>query len=82
MEDTHTLLEWEQTTLTLTTGFPACARARVNVNGYQCRQSGLSVCSGFAGSRSGALIATAWASMVHLGEAGYMDATAKIMQVS
>jgi glutamate/tyrosine decarboxylase-like PLP-dependent enzyme len=37
--------------------------------------------AGFAGSRSGALIATAWASMVHLGEAGFLDITKRIMQV-
>ena len=43
---------------------------------------GPSVLAGFAGSRSGALIATAWVSMVHMGEAGYLEATAKIMQVS
>ncbi len=36
--------------------------------------------AGFAGSRSGALIATAWASMVHLGEAGFLDITKRIMQ--
>ena len=36
--------------------------------------------TGFAGSRSGALIATAWASMVHLGEAGFLDITKRIMQ--
>ena len=35
---------------------------------------------GFAGSRSGALIATAWASMVHLGTEGYLRVTAQIMQ--
>ena len=36
--------------------------------------------AGFAGSRSGALIATAWASMVHLGETGFLDITKRIMQ--
>ena len=36
---------------------------------------GLYISPGFAGSRSGALIATAWASMVHLGEEGYLAAT-------
>ena len=35
---------------------------------------------GFAGSRSGALIATAWASMLHLGNAGFLRITAQIMQ--
>lgn len=39
-------------------------------------------CAGFAGSRSGALIATAWASMAHLGEQGYLVLTDKIMMVS
>lgn len=37
--------------------------------------------AGFAGSRSGALIATAWASMVHLGEEGYLQLTGDIMKV-
>lgn len=35
---------------------------------------------GFAGSRSGALIATAWASMLHLGNEGFLRITAQIMQ--
>ena len=35
---------------------------------------------GFAGSRSGALIATAWASMLHLGNEGFLRTTAQIMQ--
>ncbi len=36
---------------------------------------GLYISPGFAGSRSGALIATAWAALVHLGEEGYLQAT-------
>ena len=36
--------------------------------------------AGFAGSRSGALIATAWASLVHMGEQGFLDITQKLMQ--
>lgn len=36
---------------------------------------GLYISPGFAGSRSGALIATAWASLVHLGEEGLLAAT-------
>lgn len=36
---------------------------------------GLYISPGFAGSRSGALIATAWASLVHLGEEGFLRAT-------
>lgn len=36
---------------------------------------GLYISPGFAGSRSGALIATAWAAMVHLGEEGYLQST-------
>lgn len=36
---------------------------------------GLYISPGFAGSRSGALIATAWAALVHLGEEGYLAAT-------
>jgi glutamate/tyrosine decarboxylase-like PLP-dependent enzyme len=31
--------------------------------------------AGFAGSRSGALIATAWAAMVHQGQDGYLRIT-------
>ena len=37
--------------------------------------------TGFAGSRSGALIATAWASLVHQGEQGFMHITQQLMQV-
>lgn len=33
-----------------------------------------------SGSRPGALIATAWASLVHLGEAGFLDATRRILE--
>jgi sphinganine-1-phosphate aldolase len=40
---------------------------------------GLYISPGFAGSRSGAMIASAWASMVHLGAKGYLEATACIM---
>eukprot|EP00877_Chromochloris_zofingiensis_P001217 jgi/Chrzof1/11096/Cz05g23150.t1 len=40
---------------------------------------GLYISPSMAGSRSGALIATAWASIVHLGEAGLLDAADKIM---
>lgn len=36
---------------------------------------GLYISPGFAGSRSGALIATAWAALVHHGEEGYLKAT-------
>ncbi len=41
---------------------------------------GLYISPGFAGSRSGALIATAWAAMISLGLDGYMGHTKKIMQ--
>ncbi|EFJ48810.1 hypothetical protein VOLCADRAFT_60125, partial [Volvox carteri f. nagariensis] len=40
---------------------------------------GLYISPGLAGSRPGALIATAWASLVHLGEEGLMEATRRIM---
>ncbi|KAL6777620.1 hypothetical protein ACKKBG_A14975 [Auxenochlorella protothecoides x Auxenochlorella symbiontica] len=40
---------------------------------------GLYISPGFAGSRSGALIATAWASLVHLGEDGFLEATSAIL---
>lgn len=43
---------------------------------------GLYISPGFAGSRSGALIATAWASMVHLGEEGYLRATDGMMKAA
>lgn len=42
---------------------------------------GLYISPGFAGSRSGALIATAWASMMHLGEEGFLKITESIMKV-
>lgn len=40
---------------------------------------GLYISPGFAGSRSGALIATAWAAMVHLGRDGYVAAARGVM---
>ncbi|KAG2440214.1 hypothetical protein HXX76_004326 [Chlamydomonas incerta] len=40
---------------------------------------GLYISPGLAGSRNGALIASAWASLVHLGEEGLLAATARIM---
>lgn len=40
---------------------------------------GLYISPGFAGSRSGALIATAWAALVHLGREGFLEATAALM---
>ncbi|GAB4817396.1 hypothetical protein N2152v2_004442 [Parachlorella kessleri] len=43
---------------------------------------GLYISPGFAGSRSGALIATAWASLVHLGEEGFLQVTQRIMQAA
>lgn len=43
---------------------------------------GLYISPGFAGSRSGAVIATAWASLVRLGEDGFLRATAAIMEVA
>ena len=36
----------------------------------------------FAGSRPGALIAAAWASLVSTGEAGYLDATRRILETA
>ncbi|ETR71897.1 MAG: sphinganine-1-phosphate aldolase [Candidatus Magnetoglobus multicellularis str. Araruama] len=36
----------------------------------------------FAGSRSGALSATCWAAMIAMGEKGYLDATAKILETA
>ncbi|KAI3426347.1 hypothetical protein D9Q98_008720 [Chlorella vulgaris] len=41
---------------------------------------GLYISPGFAGSRSGALIATAWASLVHMGEEGFMVAAETMMK--
>ena len=43
---------------------------------------GLYISPGFAGSRSGALIATAWASLMHLGRTGFMEATANMLDLS
>lgn len=43
---------------------------------------GLYISPGFAGSRSGALIATAWAALVHLGEEGYLAATDAMMRAA
>ena len=37
--------------------------------------------AGFAGSRSGALIASAWASLMHQGQEGYQAITKKLMEV-
>ncbi len=45
------------------------------------QKSSLSCNVGFAGSRSGALIATAWTSLVHMGEQGFMHITQQLMQV-
>lgn len=42
---------------------------------------GLYISPGFAGSRSGALISTAWAALVYLGRDGYVDITRCMMQV-
>ncbi len=43
---------------------------------------GLYISPSMAGSRSGAVIASAWASLVALGEQGLLAATAAIMEVS
>jgi hypothetical protein len=43
---------------------------------------GLYISPGFAGSRSGALIATAWASLVHMGEEGFMVAAGELQLVT
>ncbi len=37
--------------------------------------------AGFAGSRSSALTATAWTSLVHMGEQGFMHINHQLMQV-
>ncbi|KDD76080.1 hypothetical protein H632_c365p1, partial [Helicosporidium sp. ATCC 50920] len=41
---------------------------------------GLYISPGFAGSRSGALVASAWASLAHLGEDGFLAATKRLLQ--
>ena len=41
----------------------------------------LALPAGFAGSRSGALIASAWASLMHQGQEGYQAITKKLMEV-
>lgn len=43
---------------------------------------GIYVSPSMAGSRSGALIATAWASLVHLGESGFLSITNRIMKAA
>ncbi|CAL5221739.1 g3989 [Coccomyxa viridis] len=43
---------------------------------------GLYISPGFAGSRSGALISTAWASMIHQGEEGYLQITDQMMKAA
>eukprot|EP00891_Asterochloris_glomerata_P007131 jgi/Astpho2/7131/Aster-08310 len=43
---------------------------------------GLYISPGFAGSRSGALIASAWASLMHQGQEGYQAITKKLMEAS
>lgn len=43
---------------------------------------GLYISPGFAGSRSGALIATAWAAMAHLGQEGYLQAVEGMMTLA
>lgn len=43
---------------------------------------GLYISPTMAGSRSGALIATAWASMISMGEKGYLDLTDKVMEAA
>ncbi|CAK0780190.1 hypothetical protein CVIRNUC_004963 [Coccomyxa viridis] len=43
---------------------------------------GLYISPGFAGSRSGALISTAWASMIHQGEEGYLRITDQMMKAA
>ena len=59
----------------------ACARRRHQYTRVTDWSGGLYISPGFAGSRSGALIATAWASLVHLGRQGFLDATGRIMKV-
>jgi sphinganine-1-phosphate aldolase len=43
---------------------------------------GLYISPGFAGSRSGALIASAWAALVHQGEDGYLGTTKQLMDAA
>ena len=43
---------------------------------------GLYISSGMAGSRSGAVMATAWAALVHQGWDGYLRATERMMQAT
>lgn len=43
---------------------------------------GLYISPGFAGSRNGALVVTAWTSMVHMGVQGYLQVTDAIMQAA
>ncbi|XP_038061565.1 sphingosine-1-phosphate lyase 1-like [Patiria miniata] len=45
-------------------------------------QGGIYASPSIAGSRPGAIIAACWATMVHMGEAGYIDSTRKIIQTT
>lgn len=42
-------------------------------------QGGIYACPAMPGSRSGAVIASTWAAMMHFGEAGYVNSTRKII---
>lgn len=45
-------------------------------------QGGIYASPSMAGSRPGGIIAACWATMVHMGENGYVDATRKVVQTS
>ncbi len=45
-------------------------------------QGGIYATAGMAGSRSGALVAATWATLMYMGEDGYVDATRKIIQAT
>lgn len=45
-------------------------------------QGGIYATAGISGSRPGALVATAWATLMYMGEDGYVDATRKIIRTT
>lgn len=62
--------------------YRGAARRRCQYTSITDWTGGLYISPGFAGSRSGAVIATAWTALVHLGEDGYLAATAAILDVA
>lgn len=45
-------------------------------------QGGIYASPSIAGSRPGGIIAACWATMMHMGESGYVEATKKVVQTA